>query len=322
MKKSTPNNRAPQNRAQLSGNEKIAYRTARRRKKNKLKALVIRSALALVILCAGVFLVIGIFFRIDSVTVTGESRYSAEEVIAASGVSNGDNLIFKSESSAAELITKELPYIGSVKFKRRLPSTLEIEITATEPYYAVAENGYYTLLNSDCKVLEKNIEYIGENIILLKNGENANAVEGETMDFGDSQVIEKLAQLHEALAAAQLEDITEIDISDIYNIKLVYQGRITLELGETGSEVFLKKLQLGKAAIDRQNLESDRYRGTINLTVEGKGYWQEETASASGETEPQSGETESAENEAESKPQSGEEGESEPASQQSPQDSG
>ena len=73
-----------------------------------------------------------------------------------------------------------------------------------------------------------------------------------------------------------IREITSINISDIYNIKLVYQGRITLELGETDENNLNSKLALGKAAIEKQNAENNLHRGTINLTVDGKGYWSEE----------------------------------------------
>ena len=33
---------------------------------------------------------------------------------------------------------------------------------------------------------------------------------------------------------------------------------------------------MGKAAIEKQNAENNLHRGTINLTVDGKGYWSEE----------------------------------------------
>ena len=67
-------------------------------------------------------------------------------------------------------------------------------------------------------------------------------------------------------------------MSEIYDIKLTYQGRIILELGETTKDNLYKKMSFGKAAIDTQNEENMLYRGTINLAVDGKGYWSEETS--------------------------------------------
>ena len=77
-------------------------------------------------------------------------------------------------------------------------------------------------------------------------------------------------------------------MSDIYNIKLTYQGRITLELGETTKANLEKKLALGAKAIEHQNAENESYRGTINLTVEGKGFLSEETTTTETTTLPES----------------------------------
>lgn len=98
------------------------------------------------------------------------------------------------------------------------------------------------------------------------------------MELADGRALEKLSDVSQALRDASFEGITSIDLSDIYNIKLVYQGRITLVLGETNSATLPKKIDLGKSAVQNQDEENIMYRGTINLTVNGKAYWSEETA--------------------------------------------
>lgn len=270
--------------SQLSGDERIVNRTNQRRKKNRRKKLIIRAVLLLIFTLAGIILALTMFFNINEITVTGDNVYSKDAVIEKSGVTVGDNLIFLSKSKIEEKLTEELPYIGSVKIKRRLPSKLELIITKTEATYALVSDGCYTLLDEDCKVLEKDLEYIGENIILLNIGEVLQADIGKTVVLKSEKNLEKLMDVRKAYKECGIDSITSIDLSDIYDIKLVYQGRIILELGETDSSNLSKKLSLGKAALDTQNEENELYRGTINLTVEGKGYWAEETST----TEPES----------------------------------
>lgn len=268
---------------QMSGDERIVNRTAQRRKKNRRKKLIIRSVICFLFLCIGVILVLTMFFNINEITVTGDAVYSAEDIINTSDVIMGDNLIFISKNDIDEKISTELPYIDSVKIKRHLPSGLELIITKTEAKYAIIQDGYYTLLNENGKVLESGLEFIGENITLLNMGEITSAEPGNSVTPKNEKVFDKLILVSDACEECGLDSITSIDLSDIYNIKLVYQGRITLELGETDKDNTSKKLALGKAAIETQNEENEYYRGTINLTVEGKGYWSEETST----TEPQ-----------------------------------
>ncbi len=280
MKKSNNPNTSRNN--QLSGDERIVNRTNQRRKKKKRKQMITRIVLLVVFLCAGITLALTMFFNISEITVTGDTVYSSEEVIAKSDVNIGDNLIFISKSKINEKISTELPYVDSVKIKRHLPTKLELVITKTEAIYAVSVNGYYALLNENGKVLEKDLEYIGENIILLNIGEIESVETGKPIIAG-TNYLEKLMSVRKVCSENGLDGITSMDLSNLYDIKLTYQGRITLDLGETNKENLPKKIALGKAAIETQDEENPQYRGTINLSVDGKGYWSEETST----TEPQ-----------------------------------
>ncbi len=258
--------------SQLSNNERIIKRTNQRKRKNRRKKIIIRSVLGFAFLCVGVVVALMLFFNINKITVTGDAVYSTEEIIRVSDIEIGDNLIFLSKTRLNNKIAEELPYVRSVKVKRRLPSTLELQVTKTEGYMAIASNGYFTLLDKSGKVLERDLETIGENIVLANLGEVTSADVGEIVVLKEIKVFEKLIKVLAECDNLKIKDITSIDLSDIYNIKLVYQGRITLELGETNDSNLHSKLALGKESIDIQNKENDQYRGTINLTVDGKGY--------------------------------------------------
>ena len=260
----------------LSNNERIINRTNQRRQKIRRKKIIIRSLVGIVFLCVGIVLALTLFFNINKIVVSGDKVYSEKEVVDASEVNIGDNLIFLSKEEINNEITKELPYVGAVKIKRRLPSTLEIVITKTEPYMATAQDGYYILLDKNGKVLEKDLEIIDENVILANLGEINSVEVGETISLKEEKTFTKLNALITECENVGITEFTSVDLSDVYNIKLVYQGRITLELGETDANNLNSKLALGKAAIEKQNEENNLYRGTINLTVDGKGYWSEE----------------------------------------------
>lgn len=271
--------------SQLSNNERIVNRRIQRNKRNRRKKIIFRSIVGAVFLVVGVIVGLSLFFNINKIVVSGDAVYSHETVIKASGVSEGDNLIFLSKSKLDKKISSELTYIGSVTVKRRLPSTLELVVKKTDAKLGIAMNGYFTLLDENGKVLEKDLETVGENIILLNLGEIESAELGETVVLKEEKVFTKLQDVLAECNQIGLHDISLMDISDIYNIKIVYQGRITLELGETDSENLSSKLALGKAAIEKQDEENNLYRGTINLTVDGKGYWSEEVPTTEPVTE-------------------------------------
>lgn len=273
------------NNSHLSNNERIVNRRVQRNKKNRRKKLIFRSVAGALFLVVGVIVALSLFFNINKIVVSGDAVYSHETVVKASGVSEGDNLIFLSKSKLNEKLSSELAYIGSVTVKRRLPSTLELVIKKTDAKLGVAMNGYFTLLDENGKVLEKDLETVGENIILVNLGEVESAELGKVIVLKENKALTKLNAVLDECKKVGINDISLMDLSDIYNIKLVYQGRITLELGETDSENLNSKLALGKAALDKQNEENNLYRGTINLTVDGKGYWSEEVSTTEPVTE-------------------------------------
>ena len=268
----------------LSKDERIVHRTNMRRRKNKRKKLIIRAVLGGTFLIAGLVVALLLFFNINKISVTGDGVYSSEEIIRVSEIEIGDNLIFLSKNRINKLVTEKLPYVGSVKLKRRLPAHLEIQVTKTDAVFGIAQDGFYTLLDRDGKVLETNVEYIGTDKTLLNAGKVVSAVVGEKIVLENEKSFPRIEDVYETCEKVGLQDITEINITELHNIKVVYQGRITLELGKTDGDRLSKKLAFGKAAIDKQNLEDNQFRGTINLTVDKKGYLQEETTEP--ETEP------------------------------------
>ena len=268
----------------LSKDERIVHRTNMRRRKNKRKKLIIRAVLGGTFLVAGLVVALLLFFNINKISVTGDGVYSIEEIIRVSEIEIGDNLIFLSKNRINKLVTEKLPYVGSVKLKRRLPAHLEIQVTKTDAVFGIAQDGFYTLLDRDGKVLETNVEYIGTDKTLLNAGKVVSAVVGEKIVLENEKSFPRIEEVYETCEKVGLQDITEINITELHNIKVVYQGRITLELGKTDGDRLSKKLAFGKAAIDKQNVEDNQFRGTINLTVDKKGYLQEETTEP--ETEP------------------------------------
>lgn len=276
MKKTRANNKRPYQ-SQLSGDERIIYRANLRRKKNKRKKILFFSTLCSFVLLIGVLVVLLMFFNINEITVTGDDIYSDAEIVTASQIKLGDNLIFLSKNKINERITTQLAYVGSVKVKRKLPSSLEISVTKTEAAFAISENGTYTLLDRNGKVLEKGNETVGDNIIFLNLGTVTSSQIGQTIVAEDAKKLEKSLEIYSYCCDLGLSDITTMNLDDLYNIKIVYQGRIILELGEVTDKNIEKKIRFGREIIDTQNEEYPNFRGTINLTVDGQGSLSEET---------------------------------------------
>ena len=79
-----------------------------------------------------------VFFRVETVTVTGTQRYTQEEIVTASGIQLGDNLYSLNKVRIGQNIRTTLPYIGELTINRALPSTILITVTEWEAVAQVA----------------------------------------------------------------------------------------------------------------------------------------------------------------------------------------
>ena len=82
-----------------------------------------------------------VFFRVEQVTVSGNQRYTQEEIIAASGIQLGDNLYSLNKVRIDQNIRTTLPYIGDLTINRALPSTIQLTVTEWEAVAQVAAPG-------------------------------------------------------------------------------------------------------------------------------------------------------------------------------------
>ena len=69
-----------------------------------------------------------VFFRVETVVVTGNSRYTQEEIVAVSGIEIEDNLYAMNKFQIQQQIREQLPYISEVSIQRSLPSTILIHV--------------------------------------------------------------------------------------------------------------------------------------------------------------------------------------------------
>ena len=84
------------------------------------------SLLCLVLICAAILAAVTVFFKVKKVIVSGESRYSAEEVLEAAGIAEGENLFFLNKVAITNRIFRDRPYLDTVSIRRRFPDTVEI----------------------------------------------------------------------------------------------------------------------------------------------------------------------------------------------------
>lgn len=127
-------------------------RNNRRRRRGSFAPLYRLFCLALII--GAIAAAMALFFKVEHIVITGNSRYSAEEVVSAGGVKRDDNLYFMNKYDVAGRISGALPYVESVSITRSLPDTLHIHITECVCRTAIEQNGQTWILCSSGKITD------------------------------------------------------------------------------------------------------------------------------------------------------------------------
>lgn len=228
------------------------------------KKQLIVQLLTIAAVVLAVFIGTSIFFKVDTVTVTGAQKYDVESVINASEIEMGDSLLFFGKGATAKRIKLALPYIGSVRFEVKLPGTVNIIVEEkTVAYTMVATDKTKWKVTSDGIVVEKvtDDQTITESVTTVTGfqikkpevGQQAVAYESSTQTTTNA---ERLAAALDVLA--QLEDwkmfsrVTDVDVSDYLGIKLTCTNNYRVELGT--SEDLSDKIGAVKAALtEREN---------------------------------------------------------------------
>lgn len=209
-----------------------------------------------------------IFFKVKTVTVTGNEKYTAWDIREASGIMDGENLLTISEPRISSNITDTLPYVSKVRVGIKLPDTVRIEIVELDIVYSVeASDGSWWLVRSDGVLADKTnsadagqyTKILGVQIADPAVGQNAAAYQPQqTTEDGETVPVTVLAseQLETALTIAQylesnvvIGEAASIDVTSLGSLELWYGDRYQVTLGDAMQLDY--KIRSMKSAIEQ-----------------------------------------------------------------------
>ena len=250
----------------LSRDEVRSINKKKMSRRRKLKKNMLSILLALIVMCVGIVLVFSLFFKINTITITGDKVYSEKMVTDKSGIEIGENLFKINEEKLTEKLSKDLPYIKSVTVERKLPDTIIINVEAAKEIAAIATQNGFVLLDETGKVLDKDASILKENVAVINNVKLKEYAEGEMIILTDEKKTETLLKLFEAIKKADMQLLTEIDLKNINDIKIKYDDRITFAVGSLTN--IDTKLARGVAALEKENEINAYSEGTLDLKTE------------------------------------------------------
>lgn len=204
-----------------------------------------------------------VFFRVGTIEVEGNVRYTAEQVIEASGITDGDILMAVNKTKTASRLLTKLPYLQQVILYRQMPGTIRIEVSECEAIVsAESEFAGKWMISESGKLLEE-LEDTAENSCPLIQGVTLSLpIAGNQAEFSGPQQGELAMTLAKALQDAELASvISEINVSDPEQVTLKYGEYLTVELGDASDSAY--KLKYLKAVVGQ--LEEGK-KGILDLS--------------------------------------------------------
>ena len=203
----------------------------KRKKKKGIKVLFTVLLLLSVLLVAAISVVAYTIFKIETISVEGNTVYESSKIIETTGLEIGDSLLFISEKKLSEKLSTELPYIDSVKIKRDFPTGLKISVTETfEEQYFYKASKFYSA-DKDGKILNEYFEK-KDNLPVSIVSENDELKVGYDYACKDELQATLEAEIKN-FAAEKSVNITLLNATDIYRAYFIVDDKLLVLLGSS-----------------------------------------------------------------------------------------
>ena len=240
--------------------------------------------LTVVAVVIALLLGVSVFFKIDieKVQVSGVDKYTAWDVLQASGIEDGDHLLTFSRAGASGKIIGALPYVEKARFGIKLPDTLMIEIVEVQVAYAVqAEDESWWLISSGGKVVERlpsgahtlHTQLLGVVLKAPTSGQRAQALEKQSVNTDEegnpipvtTTEEQRLKTGLDILEYLEMNGIigtaASVNVADLGSLEIWYGNQYQVKLGDTTQLSY--KIGCMKSAIDAL----DSYQsGVLDIT--------------------------------------------------------
>lgn len=220
-----------------------------RRRRKSTSAAVYVSVAALAIVFLSIF-GISTFMRVMYIEVTGASIYTDDEIVLASGISPGSNLLFLNAGAAAQRISGAMPYISEIKISRVMPAAVRIEVTESLALAAISYQGGILVIDSGGRILQRT-DTVPSGLIEIRGFIPVDPETGSVLktELGGEMRLRHLTDILEAMEKTGIyNDVSYIDVESIANISFGYAGRFKVILGSSSSA--LHKLSRLPGSID------------------------------------------------------------------------
>lgn len=186
----------------------------------------------LVIVTIAVVVVQETVFRLETVYVIGNEEKTPQQVVTASGLVRGRNMLGIEEDEVARAMSRDHTLIFK-GIQKEYPGTIYLYIEERKTVAAMQLLGMLYMLDADGMVMqEKNTTVLPQGIPVV-TGFNASTVNvGQVLSARNERQLEAYREImDELIQQLYTSQITEINLADPDNLYLVTQEGVTVRLG-------------------------------------------------------------------------------------------
>lgn len=230
-------------------------RFMRRKRNRKRIARIMYVLLFTAVITVFVILCLNFFFRVENIELTGTSRYSREDIISLTSISEGMS-IFSASNRSLSGVNERLAYIKEFRVIRKFPDTVVIEALEDTPRYYAELYGEYFILSDELRILERTFEEPKREdnaLIELLLPQINSALVGRTIEFPTDVSQRYVTAYIDALEASPMyERANAFDLRDRFNLALIASDIYIVKLGngdELGTKLTAVAGMLGHAVM-------------------------------------------------------------------------
>lgn len=229
----------------------------------KARLVIFYFSLLFFIVLIGIIFSLTVLFKIDTIEVIGETRYDKNEIVSQCIIKKGENLLITNTKKCKEGIERDFPYIENAEVSRCVPSKIVINVKESNicGYIGINDNRY-VIISDKAKVLDV-VDTPTEGCALIKGINIKNDHNYQSVSLEDDHVKYIFVEIMRYINKYEIDKITEIDLMNILNLSLTYDGRIKIVLGS--NDELDCKMQTAVEIIKNKLNETDK--GTLNLSV-------------------------------------------------------
>jgi len=176
---------------------------------------------------------ISVFLRVIEIEVTGVTKYTKGEIVEASGILSGDNILLLDTAAAELKIRQALPYIDEVSVQPSLPARIQITVSESRAVAVIDHRNTILLIDSSGKVLDR-LDSAPRGFIEIRGFTPLEAEVGSRirpMSGAETQLRSLTDVLSAFEGAGVLSEITYLDVTHISTISFGYTARFTVIIG-------------------------------------------------------------------------------------------